>query len=330
MSDNRAIAYIENGVRVFRASAIGMPLRCLVLALMEERPAPPPDYLVKAAAAGTAIEGVVKDELRSRGFIIAGEQNEVELNLSDQGIRMAGSNAIVRGHLDAIHCEVPDREGVHILEVKSMSPRVWDEWQKWGFQKFKTYAWQISIYMHATGRPAVYAIINRETEQVIVFYIDTPPVPLEEIEIKVAAALSMLTIDVAPVCDGTSPYPCAYDYLCDKREWEFAELEAGEDTTFLRLAEDLDAINEQIKELESKKEFNRALVRKAMGDRAKVEVPGWSFSVTKPEPKRSLDMAALQELLGEQLDKLWVETERDPILYIHKKKATKATKRGDA
>src|SRR3990167_4153134 len=120
MADNRPIVYQEGDKWVYRASAVGRTIRCLLLARKGYTPLSAPDYLEKAAEAGTHYEGIVKARLRTDGYRIGGEQRFVEIPVGDR--------AIIRGHLDAGYITSASDETESepfMLEIKSMSDKVY-------------------------------------------------------------------------------------------------------------------------------------------------------------------------------------------------------------
>src|SRR3990172_2087138 len=112
MSDDRPMVYAEGDSWVYLASSIGRSIRCLAAARQGYEPLPAPDFLIRAAEAGTALEPVVVAILEQRGYQITDRQATVELQPFE--------GVIVRGHLDAGF--VIDLNGWgSMLEVKTMS-----------------------------------------------------------------------------------------------------------------------------------------------------------------------------------------------------------------
>jgi hypothetical protein len=87
---------------------------------------------------------------------------------------------------------------------------------------FRTYAWQISTYMHACATDrAVYAVKDRNTGRVEVKEIVGLPVPWKEIKRKVIEAEKWLMRGELPPCDegieSGERYFCPFSYLHDDR-----------------------------------------------------------------------------------------------------------------
>lgn len=301
-SDNRPIAYLDaDGTAVYRASSVGRPMRCLAAARQGFEALPAPQYLIEAAEAGSRYEPIVIHLLREQGWEISGTQGTAEIELR------ADPRLIVRGHLDALHAIDPTDGTDRMLEVKSMSARVWDEWQRWRFAKFPTYAAQLTTYMEFAGRPAVYAVINRETEELEVMRIEHPPVPFSQIVQKVLMAEALAAMEQLPVCSGGTEYTCPYDYLCDRREIYFAELESGDDELLLRAMEGYREAKRMEAEIKARIDEFKFEIREILGGREKAAVGGWRVSDVEAHTRR-LDEKRLREALGQELDGYYTES----------------------
>jgi hypothetical protein len=317
MSDNRPIVYFDPQVNrwAYRASSVGRPLRCLVTARQGYEALEPPRYLSQAAEAGNKAEIIVKAILRNQGYRISGEQGEINL--------LVGDTAVIRGHMDAEH--IVDENGVdRVLEVKSMSKGVWDEWWKDGFNGFPEYAAQLTVYMGAISErrgkevEALYALYNRSNPgQVETVVVRTPPANLEAIRAKVIEAEEWGDKGL-PQCTGAK-YFCGYSYLCDRDEMRFEELESGTQTILVELTNEYGDLLEADEDVSVRKEELREKIKTAMGTRGKADVPGWSISVTTPKAKKSLSIEKLRQRLGDELDQFWTEGETKPTLYIRRK-----------
>lgn len=320
MPDNRPIVYHDPNIDawVYRASSVGRSLRCLSSARQGYDPLPPPEYLIEAAEAGNRYEPIVKAQLRSQGYRISGEQGESEIEVKP--------GVIIRGHLDGSHCLAPGDPTDRMLEVKSMSQRVWDKWLSWGFKGFPEYAAQLSVYMHAEalrrGVPTVeatYAVINRATDELEVRTVAEPPVPIQKLIERVALAELFATMHQLPSCDSASQYACPYSYICDKYEVLFEEIEDGSEAMLRRLAEEHAEVANTIKVLEDKKEEVRGQIRTALAGRSALKIKGWSFS-NKPRKSNKLNLVRLREHLGDKLDEFFDEGQTDPVLLVNKTK----------
>jgi hypothetical protein len=230
-------------------------------------PLPAPQYLLDAAEAGNQAEVTVKGLMRDEGYVIMGEQDTMEWE--------PAPGIIVRGHFDASTC-IKDNED-RMLEVKSMSERRFQAWLKYGWEKFPMYAWQLSAYMLDTGKKATYAIINRETNELLIEDVDELLVDEVTMRRKVLLVKYYVEQGTYPSCQGLSEYSCPYDYMCDKQGTLFEEVESGTEEMLVRLAQEYDVARQMEADVKAKKEAIRAEILTAMGKRKQVKVGDWSI-----------------------------------------------------
>ena len=294
MGDDRAIVYVENGTPIYRASSLGNPLRCLVAARAGNTPLEPPEYLVKAAAAGNEYEGIVKDRLTKEGWVIDDEQGFVEVKVP-LNVDGAPEYAIIRGHLDAMgihHTDDPMDD--RMLEVKSMSTNVYDKWTRHRFDGFPTYAAQLTFYMAASGKPSLYAVICRDTDELELIPYDTAPMDVEFLYNKVRSVEALNIQGIIPPCAGAI-YDCSYDYMCDKRDISPADLaKFGDDVALGEAIKRYDDAREQGRIVDVLKAAARDDVIAAMAGREKVDVGLTRVSYQSSERKK-LNVKKLRE-----------------------------------
>ncbi len=322
MSDNRPIVYFDPSVEawVYRASSAGASSRTLAAARQGMTPLAPPDYLMKAAEAGNRFEKIVKTQMRIEGYKISGEQGSTDVEVVP-GI-------LVRGHLDARHCIPPKGGEDRMLEVKSMSQAVFNEWTKWGFERFYSYAAQLSVYMHGEeirrGHPVetTYAVVNRDyegdTPEIEYRTFKEPPVPWQEIANKIQIADWFGERGELPVCDSKSRYQCPYSYICDKDEILFEEVEDGSDEMLRQLAEQYDIVRKLEGELKNRKSDIRSEIVVALRSKEKVRTADCPFSF-KASTSENLDTTLLRKVLTEndiELDDFYNTTEGNPSLRV--------------
>lgn len=212
--DSRPIAYEENGISIYRASAIGGGLRSLVASRLGYQPLAPPEYLKKAAQAGKVIEGEVVKALEKENYKVLAKQKEFNLPVS---------GAIIRGHIDGKILEMPI---LNILEIKSMSEKQFSLWKKHGFRQFPKYAAQICVYMLSFNLPAVYIVVPRNEWALDVKDLDIRrvnfPLPFSPRLLfeKIVKAEVYVRKEQLPerekgeTCDYELYHNCSFQYLC--------------------------------------------------------------------------------------------------------------------
>lgn len=320
MSDNRPIVYQDGEWIIYRASSIGKPVRCLAAAREGATPLPAPQYLIEAAEAGNQYEAIVKDRLRAEGWHIPEDREQEFVEVVVREATPGELGIKVRGHLDGFTAIAPDDTTDTMLEVKSMSARVFDEWVTWGFERFPEYKAQVSTYMLATGKPATYAVVCRDDpdgeERMLLKRIETPPVEFDTLAQKTLIVEAFYDRGTLPTCDGTSKYACPYEYLCDRQAMHFAELEDGDEETFRRLLANYAEVTKLLAELEANRDNIKAELVTAMGSSITKKVDGWRINQIAPGVSRKLDSAKLRAKLGDELDEFYNEVERSGYLRI--------------
>lgn len=221
-SDDRPIVYRDQGRWVYRASAIGGCPRGLLAARRGYQALPAPDWLQHAADAGNDAEQYALKWLRAQGY---------QLESLQQAVEWPVGTAVIRGHIDGIARYVRadarrDPQAVadqRVVEVKSMSAKVFGEWRRYGFAAFPRYAAQLSIYMAALKLPALYVIVKRDSagrpQDVVMQKIQEPPWPLAQVvrrvlQIERWAADDGPTVSWPP-CETAYTGWCAWQYLHD-------------------------------------------------------------------------------------------------------------------
>jgi len=304
MADNRTYSYVERGVPIYRASSIGLPLRCLSAARMGETPLEAPEYLRRAAEAGNRYEIIVKDRLAADGYTIGEEQGAVELLVPLDG---DNGHAIIRGHLDASSITAPGDPVDRMLEVKSMSDAVFTKWTAHRFDAFPTYAAQLTVYMQAVGKPALYAVVNRDTDEIELIPYDDPPMLFEDLVTKIRSIEALAAQNIMPPCTGAQ-YSCAFDYLCDRREIDPSDVPPDDDSLLAAAIQRYEEMRAMGLEYDALKAAARDDVIVALAGRKKADVGEVRVSYATSKRKR-LSVKRLRETLGDAMDSYYDETE---------------------
>ena len=226
MGDDRAIARVEDGVVVIRASALGQCVRALWASLDGIEGAADPDWLMAAAERGNKYEIAMQAYLESQGYVFLSSQDEVEFWVIPGKLKILGhTDGIVRkkrGKLD------------YMLETKSMSVPVFKDWMEGGFDSKPGYAWQLGVYMAATQLPALYVAVRAHEEAsemgqeainthamaedtaIDIRTIKKAPRTPAEIKAKAMAVYKAYKTGFMPDCDDA--FPCKWFFLHDEEE----------------------------------------------------------------------------------------------------------------
>ena len=192
--------------RIYRASSLGYSLEQLVAPHLGYDAIPPPEWLQAKFDEGTALEPVVIDELRNRGWFLQDEQLEVE-------IEVIPGVAKVIGHLDGTGH--PNSLPWGVIEVKTMAEKSWKDFEVNGWASNSSlitkYKWQASAYMLATKKPHYMVAWNKVTKEIYVEFREAPFYTISDIANKLQAAEDAINSGVIP--EGCTDYPCPYFYL---------------------------------------------------------------------------------------------------------------------
>lgn len=154
--------------------------------------------------------------------VFMGATSPITVDEDQWAIALPVAGAAITGHLDGLVTrEAPfhiDRASV--LEIKS--PHSWHSWERahktgdYSDPLMHRYAWQISVYMVATGLEAVVACV--EDGQVRTFGIEVPPFDVDAIERRIIGMEINVKDGTVPSVCSQSDFPCPVAYLHDKRE----------------------------------------------------------------------------------------------------------------
>lgn len=224
MVDNRPSVYLEDGVAIYRASALGhqCPTQ-LVAARLGYSPAPVPAWLQTRYDEGTEAEPIIIERLRRElGWEVTGDGDDNQLELEIP----VGASAKIRLHPDGL-ARIPDQKvSDFVLEVKAFGDDYWERFVREGVEGFPGYAVQTSLEMAATGRPCLFVVAHKpgrmedktlnpdeywECEYTI-RAIEKPLVAIGDIKKKVIAVEMAAKRGEIPKCAGVS-FPCAYPQL---------------------------------------------------------------------------------------------------------------------
>lgn len=305
MSDKPA-ARLEGSKVVYRASAVGGCLRGLVASRLGYDPLPPDPGLETIFKEGHRHETLIIEDLEADGIKVdrfdeRGDQLAIELPISER--------VVIEGHLDGI------TDGGRVLECKALSQTSFEKWQRKGFGEFQTYADQITCYMAATGRSALYAVKNRNTGRVSTQLIDEPPSDIKEIKARVLKAEMYARRGELPPCDRKKGWGCAFRYLHDNGD---------EGATFDEAIESLArayreaAVRE--KEAAGMKAEAKERLMQQLGDTEKAESSSYRVSRYKTTRGRWNEEKMQEELGAEAVERYKLYTTTETLRVTEKKK----------
>jgi hypothetical protein len=209
-------------MRTYRASSLGSCTRAQIALQLGMAEIGTSDKMQALYDRGNAHEVECLAAMEADGWHLESAWNDIARDDGQFYVELEVAGAVITGHLDGIAC--PDQSPYHrrVLEIKS--PISWAKWERahktgdYSDPLMNRYAWQISVYMVATGLEAVVACV--EDGQVRTFGIEVPPFSLEDIAIRVESMEVCCRNPVDPaqlLCDQVD-FPCPVAYLHDRAE----------------------------------------------------------------------------------------------------------------
>lgn len=207
MGDDRPSVYYEDGIWVYRASAVGRCARELWAHRAGLQPEAHPDWLEEKFKAGNVGEPVIIAAVEKElGEIVTDQQLTVELPV--------GKTMLVRGHIDGVCGNV-------LVEAKTMQEKLYNtKWLRGGLKAYPAYSAQVAVYCAALGLDGVQVAIGVKGEDETVkktklFYYaaDALPVTVKDVKKKL---MKLGRMDDMPACD-VDQFPCPFVYLHDEK-----------------------------------------------------------------------------------------------------------------
>lgn len=234
MSDKALAYYDDDGVVTIRASAVGKCSRSLWAALEEIEPVAPTDRIDAILQEGHLHEQAVRELLESEGAQIE-DQEEVTLWIIPGKLKVVG------------HVDGNISNWGQVWENKALGKEGFNRWRNVGFDAYPDYPWQISVYMLALNKPALYTVKCRDDGQIDRMVIDQPPISLQEIRAKMVNLYSCHKRGEMPACD-PERWMCSFYFLHD--EMEEGETFELDDPYYESAASRLIDVREQLKFLQ--------------------------------------------------------------------------------
>ena len=229
MSDDRPPRYEEGDLIVYRASAVGMCEVALAAYGLGHEGDGPPEWMLERYTEGQQLEAEILGQVctHQQDMIIYGNgQEEVELDIGIINDR----RVIIRGHVDGKGVTV---ERDVVVEVKALSPGMFEKASKQGITFHDAYAWQGSIYMHATGMGLVWAAAEKlanedrsdvQLGELYVQLVTDAPIRLLDIKRRIARVEAIIQSGRLPDCSGVQfPCPMYKLHTPDEKAWALAD-----------------------------------------------------------------------------------------------------------
>ncbi len=208
MSDNRPITYVDDtGIVFYRASAFGSCPRALYASRKGYTPEPYPAPVLQAFADGNDSEDHIRMLVEQQGWLTYDHQREVSFRCGP---------VIVVGHIDWMIRDETHSAGPYVCDAKALSDTNFKKWRTYGFEAFPKYAWQLSIYARATKSSICMAVLNKETDELDITFIDKPPHTFSDMLERVLDIERHVAGDNAdqPPCQPDGFF-CPYSFLHD-------------------------------------------------------------------------------------------------------------------
>lgn len=239
----------NDGVWVYRMSAIGRCLKALTAERAGLEALEPPQWMEERMEEGKRLEDTIL-EMSDRKI----DRQQMEVTVEVKSDDEDNDGVVLVGHIDGM----TDAYGISeewddgLVEVKKFRDSLWEAWysKQWmesGAERLlevlPVYAWQMSAYMYGLGvRWGLFVVGHAETkeedegreeeeeegEEVVITNVDTtiierPPVGLRAIKGKVLKIEDMAEkfadTSELPSCDRRD-FPCPFFYLEDDEESE--------------------------------------------------------------------------------------------------------------
>lgn len=216
MSDNRPAIYTENGITIYRASALGLCPRALVAIRRGLEPRPFPQSVLKAFSDGDKYEPIIINAVKKKMFVM-NEQAEVELSITP--------TIKIRGHID--FNSIDDNELTRVEDAKALSNDNYNAFIKDWKVAFPHYTWQISVYMLAQGLSGGFFILNKETKKLAHVTVNDPPYSKVDIFKRILLIEKLAQESGYPECEKSSFF-CQFQYLHDDKTADILESESSD------------------------------------------------------------------------------------------------------
>lgn len=309
-SDDRPSIRTEDGVVVIRASALGYCERVFWAISNGIRGDEFTPETLAIFAEGHRLEDVMADRLRSQGYDIRSGQDEYDMWIIPNRLK-------IMGHVDGIEYD-DDGNPMMVWENKALGETSYNKFKRKGPTYSEDYAWQISFYMAVTGLPALYTAIRRyspreleENPELVqddaehhIKQLKKPPYSKAEIKKRAIRLYKQhvgITVEMPPCVDS---YFCNYKHLHDGpngigEEGDEKYIPIRSNTKFDDLAAELDKARAAKRKAEADEKRIKGQIAILAPDETEEYLQGERLEIYKQRIGRSfLDKQKVMEALG--------------------------------
>ena len=307
----------EAGIVHYRASALGGCINELVMFRRGEQSESKTTYIEQVMETGKKYEADVRVHVAQQAEVtLLSDSESVELEVDPGHVIVGNTDGLVQGK--GLRHDTAERElGI---EIKALGEDTFGKFARSGLEQFPEYQWQLSVYMHATGLPWLYAVAPRIREKdengdwkfwvevdktKILDLITEPPIPLSRIRRKIRRINTLAQMDFKdlPPCEKAKFCSMVrfHDLIGGNIEAEEAEKLSDDDELY-----DLLQRRQVLKDLEDDTARDRKAIdvelKQLMEGPAQIAGIGRWVPVNKPG-RVTLDRSQLTMDLGEGVEK---------------------------
>lgn len=311
-ADHRPDTYIdEDGIRVYRMSALGGCIRGLVACRLGLTPEPFSDETLGYMQQGVDVE----DRLLTMAGVVP-ERRQVALRLEvAPGIEIRGTCDGVKmvEHLDFL----APLQGFIPVEAKGMGAANYEKWlrdvvrtpgsEMADWTNWQRYAWQVSCYAAALEAEEAVFVVGRRDDydnHPTSLKTITPPYSIDDIRARVLEVERYATDETYPSCDVKTRWGCVWSAVHEVED----EVEFESDDPLIALCVRLLHTRDLREEADREYQLTRDAVDERMNllDRKKAILPWGTVSRVVSMSKR-VDTTALKKRYPEIAEELTVE-----------------------
>ena len=185
---------------VYTMSSLGHCGRALSATRLGLPKDPDPEYLTRAAVEGQRHEQFIREDLANLGWTVSPEQYCQDCDRYGMHLELVKYGITLRGHADGIAIKEGESQS-YLCEFKALGKNSFSAYKNHGLNSFKRYRYQITAYQQFFGLPILYVVKSRDTGEMIVRVLETPPEEMEDVWNRITAIESCAGEGVLFPCD---------------------------------------------------------------------------------------------------------------------------------